>query len=200
MTQGKKPPQLFLAFPDDSEASEPIQGANAPEPSANARPWSRFFARSIDITLCSFLFALILSYLTPSFFLDLPDPIFVFIFLFLWIFVETILLTTWGTTPGKRLLNIRIKTTNDKKPQLLNAFRRSIKVWFFGMAMGIPFIAVFTLFCAYFELNKNKITTWDKSENFTITHQSISMYKIIIAVLILGIPIVLTIYELYASQ
>ncbi|HHF0524217.1 TPA: RDD family protein [Legionella anisa] len=199
MAQEDKRPQLFLAFPDDSEPSEPTQGSNEPEDSNRAvKPWLRLFARSIDLTLFSFFFALILYYVTHSFFLDLPQAIFGIISLFLWIYAETLFLTTWGTTPGKWLLNIQIKANDDKKPRLFNALRRSIKVWFFGLAMGIPFITVFTLFCAYFELNKNKITTWDKSEKFTITHKSISKYKVVIAVLILGVPIALNIYELYS--
>ena len=197
MTKEQQQSQLHLAFPGNEEAFENIINKYQHRLS-QIKPGVRFFARYIDYMLFSFLFILLLSYFIPAF--DFDEVIFGILSLFIWVFVETLLLITWGTTPGKWLLNIKIKTNDNKKPSLGLVFKRSIKVWFFGLGIGLPFITLFTLFCAYFELNKNKKTTWDQSEHFSITHNPTPLIKITLAVFIIGTPISLNLYELYTTR
>jgi uncharacterized RDD family membrane protein YckC len=191
--------EIYMAFPEDNDSSEK---SSTPQPDEEkseplVRPWVRLWARMVDYTLFSYVFALFLIYFVPSFFEDPNDLIFGVMSLFCWIFVETILLITWGTTPGKRILNIRIHANHDPRPTALHAFKRSLKVWFFGLGIGVPFITVFTLFCAYFELNKNKVCTWDKSEQFTITHLPLSHYRIFATAFILVVSTALSIYATF---
>lgn len=153
------------------------------------RPWTRFMARIIDNTLFTILLGWILAFLVPAFMEAINGTIFGFLSLFSWIFVETLLLITLGTTFGKWLLRIQITANDGQKPTLPHAFKRSIKVWFFGLAMGIPFINLFTLISAHSGLSKNRITSWDKTEKFTITHGEINIYRGIVAWVIIITPI-----------
>src|SRR5262245_17497285 len=65
-------------------------------------PWTRYFARSLDILVGGFVLGFILGLVAPSV-LRLPNAALGFLILVVWIFVETGLLATWGTTPGKWL-------------------------------------------------------------------------------------------------
>ena len=157
------------------------------------RPWIRFMARIIDNTLFIIIFGLILVFLVPAFMEEVNGTILGFLSLFAWIFVETLLLITLGTTFGKWLLRIQITLKDGQKPTLLHAFKRSVKVWFFGLAMGIPFINLFTLISAHSDLSKNRITSWDKTEKFTIKHGEINIYRGLVAWVIIITPIVFAI-------
>lgn len=130
----------------------------------------------------------------------MPAIFFGMIVIFFWIFVETLLLSTIGTTPGKSLLKTRLRTDENQRPGLIPAFKRSIRVWFFGQAIGFPFIFIFTYFCAYFELAKNKKTTWDRSLHMTITHEAIPIYRGVIAALIILVPIAVYLEQSYVSH
>ncbi|NCB63631.1 MAG: MerR family transcriptional regulator [Clostridia bacterium] len=75
------------------------------------RPWVRFFARGIDYTLCMFiLMALLLGVLrTP-----LPGGVFFslaisYLAWLLMMCLETLLLATWGYTPGKWLFGLKVR-------------------------------------------------------------------------------------------
>ncbi|STX41873.1 RDD family [Legionella donaldsonii] len=153
------------------------------------RPWTRFMARMIDNTLFTILFGWILVFLVPAFMEGINDTIFGFLSLVAWIFVETLLLITLGSTFGKWLLRIQIIPNDGQRPTLPHAFKRSVKVWFFGLAMGIPFINLFTLISAHSNLSKNRITSWDKAEKFTINHGEINIYRGIAAWVIIITPI-----------
>lgn len=196
MPKDKQHNDIYLAFPDDNAETESKMDNKEADP--NIRPWVRFGARNVDYIIAIFVFSLALSIFAPSFNEEINNMVFGLISLFVWIFVESILLITWGSTPGKWLLNIQIKTNKNKKPSLFNAFKRSIKVWFFGLAIGFPFISIFTLISAHSELTKNKTTTWDKSEHFTITHKKIGIYRATIALFLLVIyPILVILAQFY---
>ncbi|KTD78795.1 RDD family protein [Legionella waltersii] len=199
MGEENKDTEIYMAFPEDNDSSKknPPPSADKEKSEPLVRPWVRFWARSVDEVLFSYVFAFLLFYFVPSFFEGPYYLAFAVSCLFCWIFVETAFLITWGTTPGKWILNIRIQANNGQKPSVLHAFKRSVKVWFFGEGIGVPFISIFTLFCAYFELDKNKICTWDKSEQFTITHRPLSHYRIFAASMILVVSTALSIYATF---
>ena len=82
------------------------------------------------------------------------------VILFLWIFVESSLLSLFGTTPGKSLFKTRLRlTTNDSIPFSI-ALARSFKVWWRGLGAGIPVVSLITLSHADNDLTHNSITSW----------------------------------------
>ncbi len=76
--------------------------------------------------------------------------------------LEAWLLSTWGTTPGKAVLGIRLTTFGDA-PRLsfLRALLRSLMVFSFGMAFMIPQLLPIMLVFEYWMLRRRGITLWD---------------------------------------
>ena len=147
------------------------------------RPWVRYFARFTDYVLFGFVFARIAPVLIPSL-LNVPDIVFNMTSIFIWVFIEAIMLSAWGTTPGKWLLGTTVKKTNNKNLSYLNALTRGLSVWFRGLSAGIPLLSLITILTAYSKLKKEGATTWDRDGGYVVSHKKIGFIKIIIVVLV----------------
>lgn len=105
-------------------------------------PWRRYFARSLDLGLygLAILAVLLLGFHVPleimasrvvgllvSWLANLPM-----------LLLEPLMLSRWGTTPGKALLGIRVLDPEGQKLSLLQARRRTMTVFAKGMGYGIP--------------------------------------------------------------
>jgi hypothetical protein len=101
---------------------------------------------------------------------------------FAWVFIESLLLSTTGTTPGKWLFKIRLIAPSGQKPNCSAALSRSFKVWWRGCAMYLPLATFLTQLIAYGNLMKNGITTWDKDEGFSVSHERIGPVRLSVAV------------------
>lgn len=146
------------------------------------RPWARFWARMIDYNCLGIVYGIIFKryYMySPLIFF----PFFTIIFIpFLWIPIESILLWTIGTTPGKWLLKITLFSRGCRYHSncltFQQALRRSLSVWVFGMGCGIPIIQIITLIIAKVKLSHTGITTWDKNCHLIVRHRSIGILRI----------------------
>lgn len=170
--------------PDDFDAS-----LVAGEP----HPWRRWFARIVDMTLTAFVLGIVVGILAPSstiFNSSLGTSVLV---LLVWMVAEPFVLTHFENTPGKALLNIRLRTTDGRSLKLDQAFQRSARVWFFGMGAGLPIVSLFTLANSYNKLNKEGITRWDKVGNFSVTHGPIGMGRVVAIGLFIGFYFLLNI-------
>ena len=153
----------------------------------NGSPWTRYFARLLDIYLFMLIVFLFLWVTFPQLAQSLSSKnCFAqwMIFLLLWVFVETMMLWIFGTTPGKKLLSIHIKKSDNSKINFTDALRRSIGVWGSGMAIGLPIINLATLCASYHALSRNGIASWDKRNNLTVTQGKFGVIKVSIAILI----------------
>ncbi len=76
--------------------------------------------------------------------------------------LEAGMLSTWGTTPGKALMGIRVTTFGDA-PRLsyLRAFMRSLMVFTLGMGVMVPQLLPIMLAFEYWMLRRRGITPWD---------------------------------------
>jgi hypothetical protein len=161
-------------------ASEPVNVV------PTVHPWIRLFARNLDGIFSIYPFIVLLAYFFPAI-LDLGPITYSMLLLFVWIFAETLFLSTWGTTPAKWLFNIQIRTHDGKKIRPVIAFKRSVKVWFFGWGGGVPIVSIFTLISAHSTLHRLKVTSWDHSEKLIVLHKPMEIYKkIILTLLICG--------------
>jgi len=147
------------------------------------RPWVRYWARYLDIVIFSIVFSIFVAIFIPSV-LDSSEIFLTILILFVWVFIESILLSNWGTTPGKWILKIQLKDKNGGKPEFAKALNRSFAVWFRGLGFGIPIVTLFTLIVAHNRLTKKGITSWDEEGHFTITHEKIGVVRTIVAVII----------------
>jgi len=141
------------------------------------RPWVRYIARMIDVSIGGMVIVIVLVLLYPAV-LDTPELMLNMLVLFLWVFVEATLLSTWGTTPGKWLLKTRLRNAQGEKPTFSEALTRSFRVWWRGMGTGFPIASLITTLVARGRLKDNGITTWDRDGGFVVTHQKIGIIRI----------------------
>ncbi len=144
-------------------------------------PWRRYWARLFDITFIMPIYIFIIALFSPglNYTITLMDNFIggILLLLFYLIFFEPMMLSSFGTTPGKALLGIKIRsyTTGMKRGTLL---------WLNGMGMGIPFIAFFTMIFAYNKLKRNGITSWDERCGISVIHDRLSIFRVILFITI----------------
>ena len=105
---------------------------------------------------------------------------------------EPFVLTHFENTPGKALLNIRLRTVEGRSLRLDQAFQRSARVWFFGLGAGLPIISILTMAASYVKLNREGITAWDKQGNVVVSHGSIGKHRWVGIGLFIGFYLLVT--------
>ena len=118
-------------------------------------PWRRYFARGLDVGLCTCLWMavryLVLEWYAPDQVLDgalrsLADMYGGWLFLFL---LEPILLAAWGYTPGKWIMGLRVRREDGRKLTWEEAGDRLVGVFFRGTGLGIPIYNIARLWDCY---------------------------------------------------
>ena len=151
-------------------------------------PWRRYWARLFDITFIMPIYIFIIALFSPglSYGITRMDSFVggILLLLFYLIFFEPMMLSSFGTTPGKALLGIKIRALSGKKISYTTAMRRGFLVWLSGMGMGIPFIALLTMIFAYRRLKRNGITNWDEKCGINVIHDQLSIFRVILFITI----------------
>lgn len=160
---------------------------SAPSTVSQVRPWVRYFARLVDIFIFSLLAGFTIGMFAPGM-LVIPEFLLTIGILFVWVFQEAILLANCGTTPGKWLFNIRVRSSNGQKLQFSEALNRSFSVWLNGMGAGIPVVSFITQLSSRSKLKRDGITAWDEQGGYVVTHGKIGVLKsMAIAMILFGI-------------
>lgn len=171
-----------MSSPDHtpSDPGEPVQ---IEATVVQVRPWVRYWARMMDIYLISIVVGVTIGVIAPDALNEKgADQLFGLACIFAWVFVESLLLSTIGTTPGKWLLRTRLIPPAGTALSYSIALSRSFKVWWRGLGIGFPLVGFFTMIVAHGNLTKNGITSWDKDDGFTVVHHRIGPLRIIVAV------------------
>lgn len=111
-------------------------------------------------------------------------------------FVEALLLSWWGTTPGKALLRVRVRKNDGRKLSYAEALSRSYSVWTRGLGLGIPLVSLFTLIGSEGKLRTSGRTSWDGAGGYVVGHQQIGALRIIAAV---AIGLILTVLSIWGT-
>lgn len=148
------------------------------------RPWVRYFARTIDIAAFSFISGAVLGFVYPAA-LNINETLFGVIVLIAYLFVEPLLLATWGTTLGKWLLKVRLRTFSGNKLSYSDALGRTFSVLLRGMGLGLPLISLITLIVAYNRLTKEGTTSWDYDGGYVVSHQEIGPFRLVIIIIVM---------------
>jgi hypothetical protein len=152
----------------------------------HANPWIRCLARYLDYAL----FFLLLLSSRKLFHGQFPFGQYEYLIpfeFFVWIPIEALLLTTWGTTPGKWFLRTKLKAGKKQKLDYMMALRRSFAVWFRGLGMGILVLNFFCMLMAYNKLKLFGITSWDRDDHVTVTHYPIGRWRIYVAAVVAAV-------------
>ncbi|MCX7711764.1 MAG: RDD family protein [Clostridia bacterium] len=145
------------------------------KPSSQIRPWVRYWARNLDNIFVALTLLTVVSLAEPAFIMK-NETIISFVLVFLWAFVEAALLATWGWTPGKWILKVKVRNADGSKLSYQQALQRSLAVWFKGLGAGL--ITPITASFAYMRLVRQGITSWDKEAECTVSHETIGWVRI----------------------
>lgn len=120
--------------------------------------------------------------------------------LFLWIFVESLLLSWFGTTPGKSLLKTHLKLGSSSTIPFPIALIRSFKVWWRGLGAGIPIVSLITLSNSDNHLTQNSVTSWDVEGGFAVVHERIGKLRVAITTLCLLVLLMLSLAAVFVEM
>lgn len=142
-------------------------------------PWRRFWARGIDFLV----FTTPISFLLAVFRITDSDIMLGYIAGLIYMLgVEPILISSSGTTIGKWLFGIRVRSKGGEKLTIGEAFQRTFSVFVQGEAFNLPIIALFTQYRQYKILEKEGITEWDKQGNIAIETTKMGVLRIILII------------------
>jgi DnaJ domain/RDD family/Tetratricopeptide repeat len=148
------------------------------------RPWNRLGARMFDYAFWGIVLALLLAELRSAglvpenyvYWLGHPflAPV---IITGTWVGVESLLMASVGTTPGKWLFGCYVQYSisdayakREMQSQIWRSFKRAFRVWWEGMGCGFPLIAPILIAIAFEKLAHNHETDWDFAQDCLATH------------------------------
>ncbi len=128
-------------------------------------PWRRFLARWLDLELCRLalevlLYLVLNLYPLKNFWFEVLDYLFSVGALLL---VEPILLSRWGTTPGKFLLRLRVTNLTGGKLTLSQARERTKGVFFRGVGLFLPVYSLYRNYRSYRSCGEGEPLDWEEA-------------------------------------
>lgn len=153
-------------------ASEPID----PDATFPAGPWSRWFARSLDLLVGATVASPLIGWLFQWLWSLEPAPLrlaaYVVLVAPIPFIVDAIIVGIFGNSLGKALLKIRVVTKikveghEVVKPIAFgDALCRNLEMWLKGFWGSIPFVAAIPQFLAYLKVSEGKKVAWDVRGN-----------------------------------
>jgi uncharacterized RDD family membrane protein YckC len=142
-----------------------------------AGPWSRYFARMIDINLWNLVLAFIAG---TTFFViigDLPnlsgnmliDNFICMLFVTpIALAIDAGFMARFGTTFGKKIFNIRVETESGERLTFTQVLKRNFGVWTFGLALGFPLLTTVAAFLNYRRATHGKRCIWDEGHRYLV--------------------------------
>ena len=89
--------------------------------------------------------------------------------------LDSVLLATFGTTPGKALLGLSVSKRDGSKLEFGESMQRAVTVFARGCALGIPFLAPFAMIVAAVQtLSADGDAPWDKAQGLRVDSKDVS--------------------------
>ncbi len=132
---------------------------------AEPRPWRRYFARGIDLSLVrlpvSFVQYVLLhrNYTTVSRWEDIVCALIGWGLLLL---LEPLLLSRFGTTAGKWCMGITVTRPDGGKLSYNEALNRTALVWFYGAGLGLPLVELVCSYLSYRRYTRGEELAWEE--------------------------------------
>lgn len=134
---------------------------------ALATPWRRYWARSFDLLVSSFLAAVLLGAIRPSLLAHVRAMtgqgwIIVLLLLPLAFTMDALIHWTLGNTPGKALAGIKVLREGERAVGAAAYLGRNFGVYVFGLGLGLPLISLLTLLHGYRRAVAAETSIWDR--------------------------------------
>jgi len=133
-------------------------------------PWQRFWARSLDLSLAGCLVTAILSFGLHSSSINTPhENLFSIVeTLMIWAviaMIEPLLLSTWGSTPGKWLMGLELRDHWGQKLTYGTALSRVIGVFYMAYGFEIPLYNFYRYYKSYHTCQDGEDMPYDTEES-----------------------------------
>ncbi|RBP38570.1 uncharacterized protein DUF4339 [Roseimicrobium gellanilyticum] len=162
------------------------------------QPWLRFWARMLDMAwfFCAvtFLLGLILPESARQWLGQIERPLIPLepFFLLFYVPVEAWMLSRYGTTPGRSLLRIQVRTLPGGFPSYRQALHRSLLVYVKGLALGLPFITMLVMLWWKFRIMESRVAPWDESSETRVEHGEPEPWRyVLLTGIVLGVAMTL---------
>jgi uncharacterized RDD family membrane protein YckC len=170
----------------DGRAARPVSTAPATTPdgpvasAGTVRPWPRFWARIIDFYVFGAVITALIDYSNTGL-LGSPtaQKLGSILALAVWMLIEARLLQGLGTTPGKLLMNVRVRRRDGRPASSHDALLRSLRLWWRGLGMGLPVVSLVTAAYAYRQLQARGETSWDRDGGWVVEHGAVGLLRIL---------------------
>lgn len=152
-------------------------------------PWKRYFARLIDETIYLIFWNLILAL---GFHMNIRQTGLAFVVIgtimqsVLLLLVEPVMLSRFGTTPGKFLFGFRVSTESGARLTWREAYDRTGIVLKRGVGFYIPVYGLIREYSSYRDCKKGEILEWEEDNILTLDERHMR-WKVIAAVLVLSV-------------
>lgn len=138
-----------------------------------AHPWVRFFARALDGAVYLLLWTVVQLFVLG--WVPVTDGEQMLsraanwcISILLFFAIEPVLLSTWGTTPGKALFGLKVRRTDGGKLSWNQALRRLTGVYTQGQCFTIPIAELFFWWKSYKLCRDGFPLPWEEETSYTV--------------------------------
>lgn len=152
-------------------------------------PWKRYFVRLIDETIYLIFWHMILSL---GFHMNIRQTGLAFVVIgtimqsVLLLLVEPVMLSRFGTTPGKFLFGFRVSAESGARLTWREAYDRTGIVLKRGLGFYIPVYGLIREYSSYRDCKKGEILEWEEDNILTLDERHMR-WKVIAAVLVLSV-------------
>lgn len=144
-----------------------------PEPVSG---WRRFGARMLDLTATETLVGAVWYVVDPqsavSAYHMITEPKNILVELIVVTLVNCAVAGTMvgvtGSSIGKHVFGIRVVGPDLKPLGVAKGIGRELKVWIYGLGLGIPILMPFTLITARIKLKKDRVSAWDRGRSIVL--------------------------------
>jgi len=190
-----------------AESTETITQVDSTWVLSPAAPWRRYFARVFDLTVFGVIAWFLIGYawysIAPlqadNFFNQLNPTFDAILTIFLGSLVSGLVLGFVGTTPGKSIFGVRVKTLKGQSIGLSNGIARDFTIFIKGLGLGLPLISLITLILSYQQLKKRNVMSWDAGQ-YAVTYRRNTGAQIAITIAGVVLYLVIIVLLLAASR
>lgn len=133
-------------------------------------PWQRFFARLLDAQIYRSLWVLILPALGFNMLKSSRGGVLFLELLTLgtMFLLEPLLLSRFGTTPGKWLFGLRVTSPDGRRLTYAEGRERTVYLFWYGIRLNLPFFRLYRLYVSYTDEQQEKELPWEDRSEQTI--------------------------------
>lgn len=133
-------------------------------------PWQRFFARLVDAQIYRTLWVLILPALSFNMLrTGIGGQVFMELLALGTMFLlEPLLLSRFGTTPGKWLFGLRVTSPDGRRLTYAEGRERTAYLFWYGIRLNLPVFRLYRLYVSYTDEQQGKALPWEDGSEQTI--------------------------------